>query len=329
MPGERDCDMMTRLTHSNNSCYLDSVLVALLHQETAFCRSHILSAPFDSTNSVEIERIGAAVQRELMEVQRSIRRGTTRKCSYLRTLFKKYDGNDAWIGDQLEPLDVVHLLIQLFNIPDTTTYRRRLYGHAGEHDRDGTLHREDCLRTSFVIRIETGTLLRHQQMTESTQVPLRLSDIIPEHQEIDDLPMDDLWFTDDRVYSRKREIILYTSAPLVFLHVDRGYRPNDDDDATEKNTLAVIPDEHLVLGSLPGRNAPALTLTSIIVHHGETVEDGHYTCCYRCKGIWYEFDDMESVRPRSHVTRLGTFAQVVNTAYLMENAVDFVYTAES
>jgi len=56
----------------------------------------------------------------------------------------------------------------------------------------------------------------------------------------------------------------------------------------------------------------------MIVHHGSSIDSGHYTCYYRCGGDnWYHFNDMN--------TPSTEYVVKMNRRMIQENVTDLVY----
>jgi hypothetical protein len=88
--------------------------------------------------------------------------------------------------------------------------------------------------------------------------------------------------------------VVYTSAVVIALNVDRNF-------LGEKQTSIVQFDKDI---DMP--DAKKLSLVSIVIHHGSSVESGHYTAMLKKNGVWYHYDD---VGP--DMTRVGSFSDMI------------------
>ena len=61
-------------------------------------------------------------------------------------------------------------------------------------------------------------------------------------------------------------------------------------------------------------------MNSIIIHQGGK-NYGHYTCLYECKGIWYEYDDMNV----SNINIIGTLEDIIKNDNYTENITGLFY----
>jgi hypothetical protein len=123
--------------NENNSCYIDSLFVSLMHHPNLKLMKTILDSPliYKSGKLFEVSKqIKVEMQRLWDEVISSSSSSSssssifTHTCSRIRQLFQKFDdlkkskdGHDQidWIHDQQEPLDVINLLNEVFKITDT------------------------------------------------------------------------------------------------------------------------------------------------------------------------------------------------------------------
>lgn len=114
------------LNFDNNSCYLDSTLMALFHGNSEWIHRNILEKNMNSVHlgNTQLRGIAHKIQNEL----KAIFYGTTSKCTKLRALFDefyktsgtKFKGENEveFTKSQLEPIDVVTILSSVFVIPD-------------------------------------------------------------------------------------------------------------------------------------------------------------------------------------------------------------------
>ena len=103
--------------------------------------------------------------------------------------------------------------------------------------------------------------------------------------------------------------IEYLAAPFLFILFNRIL-------LSEKILTKVIPSLKIKLKD----NSHNLYLNSIIIHRGSK-EYGHYTCLYECKGIWYEYDDL-NVKNRLII---GTFDNIIDNDDYTENISGLLY----
>jgi hypothetical protein len=63
-----------------------------------------------------------------------------------------------------------------------------------------------------------------------------------------------------------------------------------------------------------------LKLSAMIVHHGTSIDSGHYTCYYKCGGDWYHFNDMNTPST-DYVGKMNRSMK----KYVQQNVTDLVY----
>jgi hypothetical protein len=88
--------------------------------------------------------------------------------------------------------------------------------------------------------------------------------------------------------------VVYTSAVVIAINVERNF-------FGEKQTSIVQFDKDI---DMP--NANKLSLVSIVIHHGSSVEAGHYTAMLKKNDVWYHYDDIGP-----ELTRVGSFADMI------------------
>jgi len=99
------------------------------------------------------------------------------------------------------------------------------------------------------------------------------------------------------------------AAPFLFILFNRIL-------LSEKILTRIIPSLKLKLKE----NKHNLYLNSIIIHRGSK-DSGHYTCLYECKGIWYEYDDL-NIKNRKII---GTFENIIKNDDYAENISGLLY----
>lgn len=140
-----------------------------------------------------------------------------------------------------------------------------------------------------------------------------MKDIVPQNIDKTAFDSDNLWKPVENVsYDTKLEIKTYTKSPMMIVHISRTF-------VDQKLKTVVIP----LLSIKLKENTRTLSLRSIIVHHGDTMQSGHYTCYIRCKKYFYHYDDLNFVNMKFIGDYQKLFA--MNEHNVLKNATDFIY----
>lgn len=121
----------TYFKNENNSCYIDSFFVSLMHYPNLKLMKTILDSPL-IYNSGKLGVASKQIKEELQRLWDEVTSLSVNTCSRIRQLFQNFDdlrrdtkkGQKStdkidWIHDQQEPLDVINLLNEVFNIANT------------------------------------------------------------------------------------------------------------------------------------------------------------------------------------------------------------------
>jgi uncharacterized UBP type Zn finger protein len=120
--------------NDNNSCYIDSVMMALLHPiVTHHTSNYWYSFLFKkSVKSLDVEAVRGELKKLLKNINNVLNKDYTEveymTCFNLRTLFNKfstYNSNhdNEWTHSQQDPVDVIYILEHLFDIPQRNIFR--------------------------------------------------------------------------------------------------------------------------------------------------------------------------------------------------------------
>ena len=278
------------LTNNKNSCYLDSYLMAIMHVKDNSIIKDILEAPakFSGKNNLGLEKLSKNVQSELSSIYNKIHdKEDASVCSSLRSLFSQYDENyKKRKNENLEEIDWISSqqepqdVYQIFN----RLFQIRNNTKKQVVDSDSTTVQNVDFNDLF-ISLEDGDV--------------NLKDYLPV-------------YTSTKVTQANKQITRsekYLESTGMVVNILRGY---DDDGEEKKRTQLSIPIETFALEN------KEMFLESIIVHHGQTVHSGHYTCYIRHNNTWYHFNDIGPT-----LTFVGAFKNIPKDTY--KNAVTFVY----
>ena len=291
----RKCNNIDIYYDGANSCYIDSLMVALFNKQNLVIEEILLNSSVNHYNNDNLKNIGAEIKIELFKLYKKISlqdvNEDINKCINLRKLFqdyftiyrKKVNSNYdkiEWTQSQNDYTDVLIFLQIIFNIPDTLKYRI--------NDRYENRYFLDVFPLDILLKAEGVVKIKDYYPKYSNT----FSSINNKGIEIE--------YTD---------VIEYVSTPLLFIQFNRIF------DGEKLDTI-IIPSLKL---TLKGNKYP-LYLNAIIIQQYGTVDFGHYICLYECNNIWYEFDDLK----RKNI-KIGSFDKILDNEDYTRNITGLYY----
>ena len=273
---------------SNNSCYMDSFFVSIMHKPNNAIANLLLDAPvkYTCSNQKLLKRYSDAIKDKLRIIYNNIQSGNTMMCTELRKVFDKFQrqyikqiNNDAeeinWLSAQQEPRDIfAQMLNHLFNIENNTVIQTVINGAENEPQN---------LDFAFInIRM----------MEENDNV----RNYVPTY-------IDEFYNNVSKKMIRNETHVV--SSTGLFINVQRGY--NMQDKSAAKLT---VPD------TITLKNGTKLELASIIVHIGTSVHSGHYVVYIKNKDSWYLFDDIVESYEQVENIKSSVYKNVTGLVYL-------------
>lgn len=309
---DKKCNYIT-LSNESNSCYLDSLLVALFNDNNDMIKKMFLETKLKETDD-KLIKIAEEIRQELIIIYDIIQNGNQNFfCKNLRKLFHNYYihkkmENKDWKNEQLEPFDVLNLLQEIFAIKSKTKYNIKVYG--ANNKKNKKLIRNNIITdNNFISNIE---------MEQMKNKELMLKKIYPKYTDNVLFDNNNLWKpTSNDKYKYKITMKKYLAGKFLFIHVNRNIINYTTGYKNKLNTK-IIPEIKMKLKD----NKFNIYLRSMIIHHGEA-EGGHYTTIYECKGLWYEYDDISNNKKKL----LGTFENIcnINNSYYLKNLTNLIY----
>ena len=311
------------INNERNSCYLDSLLVSLFHDNNDYIKTLFLESPLNDTDD-KLVIIAEEIRDELIKIYNIIQHIKIDKkinyCKNLRTLFQKYyklkypKQKINWVSEQLEALDIINLLNVIFNIKSNIKINKKIYGGNKENKtivfKNLKLLRDNNIKDNYTSVIPIEKLLTGENLLIKNLYPISIENTIFDE--------DNLWRPDSKkseTFKRKIEKVTLLSGKFLFIHINRNTINNDGD--FEKLNTIVIPSLKIKMKE----NKYNIYLRSIIIHHG-AYGSGHYICLYECKGKWYKYDDL-----KSEIKLIGNFSDLCeyDDAYYLKNCTNLVY----
>lgn len=259
----RKCHVI-RLSYNNNSCYMDTLLVALFHTKNR----HIFDMFFRKQCTSILEK---NIQKQLYLIYYSLYDKTI-YCTELRKslnyYLREHGGEQVnWSNEQLDPTQLLQYLDRIFNYEDNVD--THILNYVGN-----TLQERFVLSRNrqkyFIYNINIDDIYGHDMVDLSTLIPVRNKRTT---------------FDKDNLVNGQYKY-LFSKEIMVkckFLYIDI---PRIVPGVGKLDTVIIPPIKIKLVG-----NREPLYLKSLIVHMGNEY-GGHYICIYECRGDWYMYDDL-------------------------------------
>lgn len=284
-----DCKSIN-LNYNNNSCYMDSLIVALFNSYNPIVEKILLNSHLNERENKKDDKLiryGETIREELKSIYTNIINGTSNNNNRtrLRKLLQKYYNRYKskinkkyseieFTYSQNDVGEILNFLNIIFDFP-----------HVLKFSANGNLER----RGFFDINNDINFF---------TDDDIYIKNYYPKYTNVVELP------DEEDIRIDKYE---YLSSPMLFIQINRILD-------MEKKDNIIIPELKLKL------KENTLYLNSIIIHYGDDYNHGHYICLYECKGIWYEFDDM-----RGYSSKIGSFKDILTNEDYTRNIIGLFY----
>ena len=322
----RNCNTFLLRNDNYNSCYLDSLIVALFHEKNKYLYNLFFKSKLHKFEDEKLNNLANQIRDELLNIYTTIFNDQNEKimvCRNLRKLFQMFSKRNntntdlKWRTEQLEPMDVINILNYIFIFKKNTKINIKRYGSNKKSKiinfKKINLISDKNLLNDFYSIVSIDNLLSTDKFELKKLYPKTIEDTI--------FDKDNIWkpysssSKKDNVFIRKIDKKTYLSSKFLFIHINRGLKIGDE--YPEKIKTPVIPPLKIKMNAYEVN----IYLKSIIVHHGE-FGGGHYTTLFNCKGVWYSYDDLSS-----KIKLIGTFEDVCNykNGYNLENCTNVLY----
>lgn len=308
------------LNYKDNSCYIDSTLMALLGPRNSIIKEKIV---YKDLQTIKYEKIRWAlcakdkdkdielrenIQKSIKDIDDKIRgkNNNIETCSNLRRQIKKCPGVHTFHGtDTQDAGEFFTYLMNLFQI-DITKSVRKTYGRNKAKDKWKLQSKFEDKNTSPIINIESTSLLNIKSDYDISNFIIQ-----KQYTTFDDK---NKWYPKKKENSKlsfvyKKEIFKVTESPIVIFNLLRTYgepiysKNNEFINIKERNIWKNIKaPESFIL------NKTKLNLVSIVVHTG----GAHYVCNFKFIDNWYWYDDSPS-KSSNTIKRIGKYSDMINT----------------
>lgn len=259
------------ISNENNSCYIDSLLVALFH----FKNRVIYNAFF--ANKL-VPRYASKIQEELNKIYRYINKNEdiqNNNCYCLRKYLDKYynelvvqnsgnriffNNSDNWRTEQIDVFELLTFLDKIFDFKSNVKVK------------EGT----NKYIKNMIVEISSHYLIDKNVLDISSLIPSRTDRYELDSRNCYRNSKDEL------VKSYERNYEIYKTNGVLIIELYRNAGRNG-----KLNTSIIYPDTIIIRG-----DKKVLKLRSIILHKGSTIHTGHYTTIIKKDRKTYEYDDM-------------------------------------
>jgi len=292
------------MSWENNSCYLDSLIIALFNKKDRFIEKYLLDANINDYGNDKLKELGNRIKEELKRIYMTII-GTDRNdkytCVNFRKLLNNYylilksimpkikliGSNDNWVSSQLDVFELLEFLFMIFDIKNTTKISDA---------------NNPPIYTNFVNMIPIDFILDERK-------EVKISDIYPSYETMfqlsDKNAYIDKYGRKHNYYTKRTEIL---KADKLLIRVSRNI-------GSMKLKTRIIP-----CSSLKFKEGGKLYLNSLIIHYGSN-QGGHYICLFKCNNKWYEYDDLNS-----KISKIGSLNNIIDNKRYCNNIVGLVYS---
>jgi len=305
-----DCKNIQLIWHSN-SCYIDSLLVALFFNKNKYIEDFLLNAKIINHHNSKLSKIAKLIQSELKYLYLIIsnqkiidyKKTTEKLRKYLQEYYLifldfdpntqlLYDIDDEWTHSQLDYIDLLYFFQNIFNINDKS------------------------LKFMDGSNIQFSNIINDipSDFITSGKKSLLISDIYPNYSIKYKLSNDNKYkdnYGNLHSYYIKKFQLLKGNLLFIIIHRNLGF---------EKNNIKIIPSDTI---KLPENNFD-LHLNSIIIHYGNK-DTGHYITLFKCNinNNWYEYDDLNI---KQNLVYIGDLKKIIKNKNYTSNIVALIYS---
>lgn len=258
----------------NNSCYLDSLVVALFH-----FKNRVVYNTFFKNKL--ISNYASKIQEELFKIYKYINKNEnmeTNKCYLLRRYLDKYynelindnsnnqiffnNSDDNWLTKQVDVFELITFFDKIFDFKHCIKIKEGSRSYY----------------KNMILDISQYYLMKNKSLDISTLIPYRIENYELDYKNYYRDKKGKLIKTYEKTYEIKK-----TNGILII----EIYR--NDGREGKLNTKIIYPNTITIKG-----DKKELKLRSLILHKGSTINSGHYTTILKRDDKTYEYDDILS-----------------------------------
>jgi len=291
------------LKNVSNSCYMDSVLVALFAVPNQVINQNILDKNISSISNSERKWLTCsndsnldyeyrlAIQRELKRINNSIHeQDNVKYCSMLRSMIKRCPGPQKFHGGrQQDSGEFLAYLFNLFQVDVATKSETTYVTNDMVNPNWLKIRTRSDFNSTPMVSVSSHHILE-QRSYYMNEFLVQIEDSV--------LSGNNLYKHDGQTYSRRRSVSKVESSPYIVFNVHRNHFYVKNNRMRQKKLNTDI---------IPVLKIRNLNLRSIVVHEGGEY-GGHYTAYIRCGKTWFFYDDL-----RNSISEIGTYTQMLNS----------------
>ena len=310
----KNCQKLGGLVNIDDSCYLDSVLFALLAIPNKFVNKYILLKKLDINNDNKFLKL---LQKYLIYLTESIRvKNIFQVCTPFRNIIKQKNINgmpNFGLPGQQEAGEFLIYFLSLFNSQNIAITNNISYA---TNSVSKNIKSKDLIQTnvsidnnaSIIIFIDSFTLFQKRDVSN------HVFHFLKQKEDTGILDKENLFKYNNKKYIRKISYMNVIDAPQLIFWAQRA---NPITNSVLRTPIT--PNRIITLG-----NKKKLRLYAIIVHLGN-ISNGHYITYFRNKKIWYLYDDI-SGNISGNIQTIGIYSDLIkNHSIVLTHGVLFFY----
>ena len=288
----KDCRKIGGLINIDDSCYLDSVLFALLAIPNKFVNKYILFKKNKHSKFLVL------LQQYLIYLAQEIRvKNTFNVCTPFRKIIKNYKINgmpNFSLPGQQEAGEFLIFFLSLFNSQNVAKTRHISYA---TNSISRKVKSKDLIETSSILDTRGSIIIFIDsfQLLNKKKYNNYIFHFLRQREDTGILDSKNLFRHKQQTYVRKISETHIIDAPHIIFWAQRVNSINNNILRTK-----IIPNKKIILG-----NNKKLRLYAIILHLGN-MSNGHYITYFRNKKMWYVYDDISR-----NVSEIGNFVDLL------------------
>ena len=272
------------ILNENNSCFLDSLLVAFFHFKNKEIFNLFFNSEINDFNNPKLKKMGNLIKKELFNIYSFIHKSNDNDnedfiyCSLFRKLLQYYydiyiqlfpknkilyNSNDNWIRKQIDIFELLNYLSIIFDFKSKKMTK--------------IIDGQNKVYSNFIIEIPVYELIGKKK--------LNINELFPSKTERYELDEENKYRNSRgeliSFYEKRREYIKTSS--FIYFQIYRNMGSEE-----KIRTSIEYPEEIKIK-----ENSKNLKIKSLIIHLGESVNSGHYITIIKRRNKWYIYNDME------------------------------------
>ena len=272
------------ILNENNSCFLDSLLVAFFHFKNKEIFNLFFNSEIKDFNNPKLKKMGNLIKKELFNIYSFIHKSNHNEneeyiyCSLFRKLLQYYydiyiqlfpknkilyNSNDNWIRKQIDIFELLNYLSIIFDFKSKKMTK--------------IIDGQNKVYSNFIIEIPVYELIGKKK--------LNINELFPSKTERYQLDEENKYRNSRgeliSFYEKRREYIKTSS--FIYFQIYRNMGSEE-----KIRTSIEYPEEIKIK-----ENSKNLKIKSLIIHLGESVNSGHYITIIKRRNKWYMYNDME------------------------------------